>query len=116
MKGSIVAEKGSGIEAGWGIEAGSGIEAGEGIKAGEGIYSLYSWVKAKLSINFSTTISAGIFSKSGEKEIEAKEINGKVIYGKVNLLKEEKKIITIDGKDIEMSLESLEALKEQLNK
>ena len=85
------------------IKAGSGIEAGWGIEAGDGIVSLYSYIKAKLSIDFSTTISAGIFSTSGAKDIEAREINGKVIYGNVILLKDTEKTITIDGKDIKIS-------------
>ena len=82
-------EAGSDIEAGWDIEAGEGITAGEDIKAGSGIVSLHSSVKAKLNIvfNSSCTLSAGIFSTSGEKEIEAQEIlGGKVIYGKVNII------------------------------
>jgi len=81
VKGRILAQAGSGIEAGWGI------------KAGWGIVSLYSYVKAKLQIqsNLKCTISAGIFSTSGAKEIEAQEVIGNVIYGNVKLLPVEKK-------------------------
>jgi hypothetical protein len=94
---------GEGIKAGWGIEAGWGIKAGWGIEAGWGIVSLYSYIKAKLAITFSTTISAGIFSISGEKEIEAQEINGKVIYGTVNLIpKEEEKALS--GQEVEVTI------------
>jgi len=103
VTGGITIKAGSGIEAGWGIEAGYGIKVGDCIEAGDGIVSLYSYIKAKLSIDFSTTISAGIFSTSGAKDIEAREINGKVIYGNVILLKDTEKTITIDGKDIKIS-------------
>jgi len=105
---------GLGIEAGWGIKAGSGIEAGWGIKAGEGIEagwgitSLYSYITAKLKISFNAncTISAGIFSTSGEKEITAQEIEGgKVIYGKVTLLPKENVVETLSGKEVSVTIE-----------
>ncbi len=85
-------EAGSGIKAGSGIEAGSGIKAGEGIKAGWGIVSFYSCVIAKLRIesNLNCTISAGIFSTTGKKEISAQEVIGNVIYGDVKLIPIEK--------------------------
>ena len=103
-------EAGEGIKAGWGIEAGSGIKAGWGIEAGEGIVSLYSWIKAKLTINFnsSCTISAGIFSLSGEKEIEAEAIEGgKIIYGTVKLLPVEKveEEKSLSGKEVEVNVD-----------
>jgi hypothetical protein len=94
---SLIAEVGSGIK------AGEGIEAGSGIKAGWGIISLYSWIKAKLSITVDSrcTISAGIFSYCGAQDVEAAEINGNVIYGNVKIIpaeKVEKKIIKIKTK------------------
>ncbi len=100
VNGSIVAKAGSGIEAGWGIEAGSGIEAGDGIEAGWGIkagwgieagwgiVSLYSSVKAKLSItiNAKCVIAAGVFSIFGAQVVEAEAIEGgNVAYGVVQL-------------------------------
>ena len=92
VNGSIKCKAGSGITAGEGIEAGSGITAGEGIEAGWGIVSLLGHIKASLAIKFDSrcTLSAGIFSFSGEREIEAQEIiGGKVIYGKVKILPKE---------------------------
>ena len=84
-------EAGLEIEAGSGIEAGLGIKAGEGIEAGEGIISLYSWIKAKLKIKIDArcTISAGIFSFDGKKDIEAQEIEGNIIYGDKKIIEKE---------------------------
>jgi hypothetical protein len=81
-------EAGWGIKAGWGIEAGWGIKAGSSIKAGEGIVSLYSWIKAKLSIKIDTrcTIAAGIFSFEGVQNVEAAEIEGNVVYGNKKII------------------------------
>ena len=87
-------DAGSGIKAGAGIKAGTGIKAGWGIEAGSGITSLYSWVKAKqiISFNPNCTLSAGIFSRAGKREIEAQEIKGgEVIYGEVTLRPKENK-------------------------
>ena len=137
VNGSVLAEAGSGIEAGDGIKAGLGIEAGEGIKAGsgieaglgikaglgieagDGITSLYSWIRAKLAVTFSTscTISAGIFSTSGAQDIECQEINGgKVIYGNLKLLPKENRT----KKDLLSKADELIAkaneLKEEANK
>ena len=106
VKGSVTALAGSGIEAGWGIKAGWGIEAGSGIT------SLHSYIKSKLAITFNAkcTLSAGIFSISGEQEIEAQEIEGgKVIYGKVKFLPKEEKIKTpsLKGKEVEVKLDGV---------
>jgi hypothetical protein len=118
--GSIIAKADSGIEAGWGIKAGSGIEAGsgikagwaieagEGIKAGEGIICLYGGIKAgsRIKVNEKCGIVAGIFSDSGEKDIEAQEIIGTVAYGNVKLLpKENKEIESLSGKVVKVELD-----------
>ena len=116
VTGSIIAKAGSGItagggiKAGWSIKAGWGIEARRGIEAGSGITSLYSWVKAKqiISFNPNCTLSAGIFSRAGKREIEAQEIEGgEVIYGKVTLLPKE------DKKSDDKTEEAISILKEK---
>jgi hypothetical protein len=56
-------------------------KAGSGIEAGEGIISFYSYIKAKLKISAKLTISAGLFSINGAQDIEAKEINGNIVFG-----------------------------------
>ena len=125
VKGSITAKAGSGIKAGegikagWGIEAGSGIEAGWGIKAGEGIkagwgiVSLYSWIKAKLSIsiNVKCTIAAGIFSLSGAQDVEAQEIVGAICYGNIKILPKEeaaRKSESLSGKSVKVVVDGKE--------
>lgn len=66
-------------------------EAGSGIKAGLGIVSLNSWIKAKLKITIDSRcrIVAGCFSFDGAKEVEAQEIEGEIAYGIKKLLPKE---------------------------
>jgi uncharacterized protein (DUF2147 family) len=103
VSGSIVAKNNSGIE------ASGNIKAGESIEAGEGIVSLYGGIKAgsRIKVNKKCGIIAGIFSLTGEKDVEAQEIIGKVVYGNVKLLKSEndEKTNNLSGKVIKIELD-----------
>jgi hypothetical protein len=98
-----------GIKAGYGIESGWSINAGSEIEAGEGIISLYGGIKAgsRIKVNEKCGIVAGIFSNSREKDVEAQEIIGKVVYGNVRLLKSEndEKTNNLSGKVIKIELD-----------
>ena len=103
---------GSGIEAGWGIEAGLGIKAGWGIEAGCGI-------TCKLELNIKLRIFAGLcLWRNPQKEefvIKCGKLeSGEVCYGNLieTGIEEVKKIITIDNKEIELSNESFNNLRD----
>ena len=107
------------IKASWSIEAGGYIEASEYIEAGYGI-SAGLYITAKSTISCGLKIFAGICTwkniEDSDKTITcSKLISGTVEYGLLKETGEAKKKITIDGKEIEISLESFEALKKSLD-
>ena len=84
IRGSILAEAGSGIEAGHGIKAGWGIEAGHGIKAGWGIEAGL-FIKCRLGLS-GLRIFAGLciwkMPKENEKLIECGKLErGDICFG-----------------------------------
>ncbi len=119
-------EAGRYIEAGGSIEAGRSINAGEFIEAGRSINAGgYYGISAGLSITAKATISCGLKIFAGictwrdinnsEKTITCSRLlSGKVEYGILKETGDEKKKIVIDGKEIEISNESYEALKKSL--
>ena len=108
------------IEAGGSIIAGESIEAGEFIKAGESYgISAALYITAQDTISCGLKIFAGICTwkntEDSDKTITcSKLLSGTVEYGILKETGEAKKKITIDGKEIEISLESFDALKRSL--
>ena len=79
-------------------------------------------IRHVLSISFGLKMFSGICGwreiTTDEKTISCTGLKGggSVEYGILNITKEEKKIITIDGKDIEISIDSYNAFKDQFIK
>ena len=77
---------------------------------------MYSFIKAKIQIisNVKCTISAGIFSTEGAKDIEAQEIHGNIIYGNKIVLEKKQDVlkrIIIGGEEKYITKEQYDNLK-----